>query len=53
MDVKEMAEKIIIYGAKSIALGVSHAIQSLYPERTVLGFMVTSADENPRHLNVA
>ena len=51
MDVKEMAEKIIIYGAKSIALGVSHAIQSLYPERTVLGFMVTSADENPRHLN--
>lgn len=36
-----------IYGAKSIALGVCRALQELYPEHPVKGFLVSSHKGNP------
>lgn len=39
--------KIFIYGAKSIALGVCRAIQILYPSYQVEGFLVNSLNGNP------
>lgn len=39
--------KIVIFGAKSIALGVCRAVQELYKEFDVIGFMVTSREGNP------
>lgn len=41
---------LYIYGAKSIALGICRALQVLYPENKVQGFLVTSADGNPMKL---
>lgn len=38
--------KIIIFGAKSIALGVCKAIRLLYPQYEILGFMVSSMQGN-------
>ncbi len=42
--------KIYIYGAKSIALGVCRAIQTLYPSYQVEGFFVSSKNGNPSTL---
>lgn len=42
--------KLYIYGAKSIALGICKAVQMLYPEHKVQGFLVTSAMGNPASL---
>ncbi len=39
--------KIVIFGAKSIALGVFRAVQRLYEEFDVEGFLVTSKKGNP------
>lgn len=41
---------IAIYGAKSIALGVCRAVQALYPEVEIRGFLVSSHKGNPRTL---
>ena len=38
--------KIVIFGAKSIALGVCKAIRLLYPQYEILGFMVSSIQGN-------
>lgn len=40
-------KRIIIYGAKSIALGIFKAVQELYPEYSVMCFMVNSLRHNP------
>ena len=46
-----MAEaKIIIYGAKSIALGIGEAVRKLYPENPPLCFLVGSLQGNPSML---
>lgn len=42
--------KLIIFGARSIALGACLAIEKLYPECEVIGFMVSSLKENSTHL---
>lgn len=42
--------QIVIYGAKSLALGVCLAMQELYPEYPVKGFMVKSLQNNPNIL---
>ena len=42
--------KLIIYGAKSMALGACHAIQTLYPEQEILCFLVKSLKDNPSEL---
>ena len=42
--------KLIIFGARSIALGACLAIKKLYPECEVTGFMVSSLRDNPEHL---
>lgn len=42
--------KVLIFGAKSIALGVCEAVRVLYPETEILGFLVSSLDDNPRAL---
>ena len=42
--------RIYIYGAKSIALGVCRAIQTLYPSHKVEGFLVSSLEGNPSTL---
>ena len=46
----QLEEIEIIYGAKSIALGVCRAIQALIPENRLQGFAVTSLEGNPRTL---
>lgn len=38
--------QLLIYGAKSLALGICSAIQELYPEYTVKGFIVKSLQDN-------
>lgn len=40
-------QRIIIFGAKSIALGVCKAVRLLYPRYEILGFMVSSIQDNP------
>lgn len=42
--------KITIFGAKSIALGVYRAVQEVYKEFDVTGFLVTNKEGNPRTL---
>lgn len=42
--------RIYIFGAKSIAIGVHRAIRSLYPEKQMLGFLVSSLEGNPEEL---
>ena len=42
--------RLFIYGAKSIALGVCRAMQTLYPSHKVEGFLVSSSVGNPSHL---
>lgn len=42
--------KVLIFGAKSIALGVCEAVRVLYPETNILGFMVSSLEGNARAL---
>lgn len=39
--------KLIIFGAKSIALGACLAVQKLYKDFEVVGFMVSSKAGNP------
>ncbi len=39
--------RMVIFGAKSIALGVCRAVQKLYEEFDVVGFLVTSREGNP------
>lgn len=39
--------KLIIFGAKSIALGVCLAVQKLYKDFDVVGFLVSSRAGNP------
>ena len=34
--------KVLIFGAKSIALGVCEAVRVLYPDTNVMGFLVSS-----------
>lgn len=39
--------ELVIYGAKSLALGMYYAIQELYPECLIQCFLVTSLQGNP------
>lgn len=39
--------RLLIYGARSLALGAYRAIQELYPQTPVEGFLVTSLEGNP------
>lgn len=39
--------KIVIFGAKSIALGICLAVQELYNDFEVAGFLVSSREGNP------
>lgn len=41
---------ILIFGAKSVAIGVYRAMKSLYPEKQILGFLVSSLENNPGEL---
>ena len=43
-------KQIVIFGAKSIALGACLAIKRLYPEYEVTGFMVSSLSGNENSL---
>lgn len=45
-----MAKKYMIYGAKSIALGVCLAMREVHPFDEVVGFVVSSLDNNPSEL---
>ena len=47
----QFPHKLIIFGAKSLALGASHAIQTVHPEIHLEGFVVTSRSGNPSILN--
>lgn len=38
---------LVIYGAKSFALGICHAMRNLYPEHTIQCFLVSSKQGNP------
>lgn len=42
---------IMIYGAKSIALGIHYALKELFPEKEMLGFLVSSRKDNPKVLD--
>lgn len=42
--------QLLIYGARSLALGVAVAIQSLYSQHSLKGFLVTSLQDNPTSL---
>lgn len=42
--------QILIFGAKSIALGACLAVQKLYQEFQVIGFLVSSKVDNPETL---
>ena len=42
--------QLLIYGARSLALGVATAMQTLYPEYPLKGFLVTSLQNNPTSL---
>ena len=42
--------KIVIFGAKSIALGICNAVQTLYPEHKVEAFLVSSKVGNAETL---
>lgn len=48
---ENISEKILIYGAKSIALGVCCAIESLFPEKEIMGFLVSEKRDNPEMLH--
>lgn len=43
--------QLIIYGAKSLALGAYRAVQTLYPQTSVVGFLVTSMQGSPSSLS--
>lgn len=43
-------KNMMIYGAKSIALGAALAVQALYPDCKVKGFLVSSPGDNPDRL---
>lgn len=43
----ETVLKLVIFGAKSIALGVCRAVQELYKDFMVMGFLVSSREGNP------
>lgn len=40
-------KNLLIFGAKSIALGVCLAIKELYPDNHIIGFLVTDKTKNP------
>ena len=42
---------IYIFGAKSIAIGVSRAIRTLKQEMNIVGFLVSSLENNPEELD--
>ncbi|MEY8338983.1 DUF4422 domain-containing protein [Lachnospiraceae bacterium 62-35] len=42
--------EIMVYGAKSIALGTYKAVRELYPEYPIKGFLVSSRRDNPSML---
>lgn len=50
MELISMCGEIMIYGAKSIALGVCCAVRELFPEKRILGFLVSSRENNPEKL---
>lgn len=41
---------LVIYGARSFALGIYYAVKNLYPEYPIQGFLVSSKQENPSML---
>lgn len=41
---------LTIFGAQSVALGVCHAIHTLYKEYPITAFLVTSLQDNPTTL---
>lgn len=43
--------KIYIFGAKSVAIGVCRALRKLEPGKEILGFLVTSLENNPKELD--
>lgn len=51
MELEKISGKILIYGAKSIALGVSRAVRTLFPEKKLMGFMVSNREGNPEILD--
>lgn len=51
MELENVSEKILIYGAQSIALGVCRAVESLFPEKKILGFLVSERKGNPEILH--
>lgn len=51
MSVIKFPHNLIIFGAKSLALGASHAIMTVHPEVHVEGFVVSSLKGNPATLN--
>ncbi len=51
MELEDILGKIIIFGARSIALGVSCALRILFPQKEILGFMVSSEVGNPKNLD--
>lgn len=47
----KLPSDLIIFGAKSLALGASQAICKIYPEIHIQGFVVSSLEGNPSILN--
>ena len=41
---------VLIYGAQGYAMGACQAIRELYPQRNILGFLVTSREHNAEYL---
>lgn len=50
MEFEDIFDKVLIYGAKSIALGVCCAMEILFPEKEILGFLVSQKEGNPDKL---
>lgn len=42
--------KGLIFGAKSVAIGVCRALKELWPEIRIFGFLVSSLENNPKEL---
>lgn len=50
-DRLRLPSPLLIFGAKSLALGVSYAVKALYPDVQLYGFAVSSLKNNPVTLN--
>lgn len=50
MELEAVSNRILIYGAKSIALGIRYAVAALFPEKEIMGFLVSQKEDNPENL---